>query len=248
MPDFLSNEEAVQAFEDTLNQAAANEDELLADIEKSATISDKAKNAVRASLRMLSAYKDEIGEQILKSLAAAAGFGHGEAVTKSAEDIAAEIKKSVDEGVAAQVAEITKSADEKVAAAEGKVAGLEHQVAVKERAATIAAQFPHLPGKPEERAEIILKAEATDPKVAEELQKSWEREEAMTKAATGEIGKDSAGANPPGSVVEDVMARANALVEKSEGGKLPFDQALAKVFADEPALYDKYRAEKIGGR
>ncbi|HUT62198.1 MAG TPA: hypothetical protein VNA25_30530 [Phycisphaerae bacterium] len=98
MPQDALTDAESEAIEDALNTAATNEAEALEALEKlaKAGVSDKAKNAIKGALRLLNAYKDEVGEDVLKKLASVAGFGFAEAKTKSVEDEEKEARAKAD--------------------------------------------------------------------------------------------------------------------------------------------------------
>lgn len=77
MPDdnTIPMEEMEEIFKAIVETEAEGE-EKLEDIFKQEKLSPKAMNAVKGALRLLGAYKEEVGGDLMKKLAAAAGYGY----------------------------------------------------------------------------------------------------------------------------------------------------------------------------
>jgi hypothetical protein len=252
---------------------------------KAANLSDKAQAAVRNTLKILNAYKDELPGDILKTLAELAGYGYpapaekakdGDEKKAPAEKANEEEKKKkkpgeygygypvkkadgswdlskVPEELRPSFETIFKEHEElvkKAAEAEQKAAATE-AVLKAERDERLrkewiakAAEYKHLPAKPEEFG-LVLKA--LSEKAPEELAKL----EQVLKAADEQIGQGAlfkevgSGAAPVGGTAwAKIEAAANALVQKDD--KLTHEQAIRKAIELHPELYEEHVKEMRG--
>jgi len=229
---------------------------------KAAKLSGKAQNAVKGALRLLNAYKDELPKDIMKTLAELAGYGYP-APTEKAKDkdkdkekekygYPAPTKKEdgsydfsgIPEEVRPAVEALWKEQQEAVKKAEKleKVLKEERDKQLrKEFIQKAADEFANLPTKPEEFG-LVLKG------LAEKAPEEYAKLEGVLKAANEAIEKGALfaeigrGGMPAGdSAVAKVEAMAAGLVQKD--ANLSRMDALAKVLAENPQLYEQYRKE-----
>ncbi|MBW2084447.1 MAG: hypothetical protein JRI54_00225 [Deltaproteobacteria bacterium] len=232
---------------------------------KAAKLSDKAQNAVKGALRLLNAYKDSLPKDIMKTLAELAGYGYP-APTEKAKDkkdeeeedkkkkygYPAPTKKEdgsydfsgIPEEVRPAVEALWKEQQEAIKKAEEleKVLKEERDKQLrKEFVQKAATDFTNLPTKPEEFG-LVLKG------LAEKAPEEYTKLEGVLKAASEAIEKGALyaeigrGGMPAGdSAVAKVEAMAAGLVQKN--ANLSRMDALAKVLAENPQLYEQYRKE-----
>ncbi|MBW2674617.1 MAG: hypothetical protein JRD89_14600 [Deltaproteobacteria bacterium] len=232
---------------------------------KAAKLSGKAQNAVKGALRLLNAYKDELPKDIMKTLAGLAGYGYPAPTEKAKgkKDEEEEDKKKkygypaptkkedgsydfsgIPEEVRPAVEALWKEQQEAVKKAEEleKVLKEERDKQLrKEFVQKAAAEFGNLPVKPEEFG-LVLKG------LAEKAPEEYAKLESVLKAANEDIEKGALyaeigrGGTPAGdSAVAKVEAMAAGLVQKD--ANLSRMDALAKVLAENPQLYEQYRKE-----
>jgi len=231
---------------------------------KAAKLSDKAKGAVKGALKILSAYKDELPKDIMKTLAGLAGYGYPEPAEKAKgkKDEEEDKKKKygypaptkkedgsydfsgIPEEVRPAVEALWKEQQEAVKKAEEleKVLKEERDKQLrKEFIQKAADEFANLPTKPEEFG-LVLKG------LAEKAPEEYTKLEGVLKAANEAIEKGALyaeigrGGMPAGdSAVAKVEAMAAGLVQKD--ANLSRMDALAKVLAENPKLYEQYRKE-----
>jgi len=241
-----------------------DDEQRVEEVLKAAKLSDKGRNAVKGALRLLNAYKDELPKDIMKTLAELAGYGYP-APTEKAKDkkdeeedkkkkygYPAPTKKEdgswdfsgIPEEVRPAVEALWKEQQEAVKKAEEleKVLKEERDKQLrKEFIQKAADEFANLPTKPEEFG-LVLKG------LAEKAPEEYSRLEGVLKAANEAIEKGALYAEigrsgtPAGdSAVAKVEAMAAGLVQKD--ANLSRVDALAKVLAENPQLYEQYRKE-----
>jgi len=253
-------EEILKAVLETELEDENKVDEIL----KAAKLSDKARNAVKGALRLLNAYKDELPRDIMKTLANLAGYGYPEPTGKAGDKkdekddkkkkygYPAPTKKEdgswdfsgIPEEVRPAVEALWKEQQEAVKKAEEleKVLKEERDKQLrKEYIQKAADEFANLPIKPEEFG-LVLKG------LAEKAPEEYTKLEGVLKAANEAIEKGALyaeigrGGIPAGdSAIAKVEAMVNGLVQKD--ANLSRMDALAKVLAENPQLYEQYRKE-----
>jgi len=253
-------EEILKAVLETELENESRVEEVL----KAAKLSDKAKGAVKGALRLLNAYKDELPKDIMKTLAELADYGYPAPTEKAKgkKDEEEDEKKkygypaptkkedgsydfsSIPEEVRPAVEALWKEQQEAVKKAEEleKVLKEERDKQLrKEYIQKAADEFANLPTKPEEFG-LVLKG------LAEKAPEEYAKLEGVLKAANeaieagalyAEVGRGGAPAGD--SAVAKVEAMAAGLVQKD--ANLSRADALAKVLAENPQLYEQYRKE-----
>jgi hypothetical protein len=233
---------------------------------KDSGLSEEAANAVRAALKILVSYKDELPKDILATLGELAGYGYpapgyGYPTQKAKEENKAEedkkkygypapTKKSdgsydfsnVPEEVRPAIETLWKEHDvavKKAAELEKALQEEKDKVARKEFIAK-AAEFDNLSIKPEEFG-LVLKA------VAEKSPEDYAKLEAVLKAANesikqskifSEIGSSRVSG---GTAMSKIEAIAKTYIEKD--AKVTKEQAIQKVLVEHPELYEEYLKE-----
>jgi len=242
-------EEILKAVLETELENESRVEEVL----KAAKLSDKAKGAVKGALRLLNAYKDELPKDIMKTLAELADYGYPAPTEKAKgkKDEEEDEKKkygypaptkkedgsydfsSIPEEVRPAVEALWKEQQEAVKKAEEleKVLKEERDKQLRKEYIQKAADFG-----------LVLKG------LAEKAPEEYAKLEGVLKAANeaieagalyAEVGRGGAPAGD--SAVAKVEAMAAGLVQKD--ANLSRADALAKVLAENPQLYEQYRKE-----
>lgn len=237
---------------------------LIETIEKidKAQMSEKGKNAIKAALRILSGFKDEMPKSAMDALAAAAGYpgpkmgqkedeegctmakvkkdGEGEPIEKGLPEA---IQKRLDDSEAEnralkeQVDTITKALED-----QKEKSDLAGWVAKAEK------ELTHFPGKSyEELAKSLHALAKVDPKLADA---QFEQMKAASDALKqSEVFKSAGGRgqDATGSAMAKIEEMADALIEKSGDLDITKEKAIAKVLERRPDLYDAYIKESAQG-
>lgn len=252
-------EEILKAILETPLENEAKVEEVL----KAANLSEKAKGAVRGALKILSAYKDELPKDIMKTLAGLAGYGYPEPTQKQKgkdddDDkkkkygYPAPVKKEdgswdfsgVPEEVRPMVEALWKEHLEEVKKREELERVLKEErdkQARKEFIQKAATEFASLPTKPEEFG-LVLKG------LAEKAPEEYAKLEGVLKAADEAIRKSAlfseigcSGGFGGGTAMTKIEAAANSLVQKD--ANMTREQAIAKALEVHPELYTEYLQE-----
>jgi len=241
-----------------------DDEQKVEEVLKAAKLSGKAQNAVKGALRLLNAYKDELPKDIMKTLAELAGYGYPAPTEKAKEkkDEGEDKKKKygypaptkkedgswdfsgIPEEVRPAVEALWKEQQEAVKKAEELERVLKEErdkQLRKEFIQKAADEFTNLPVKPEEFG-LVLK------NLAEKAPEEYSKLEGVLKAANEAIEKGAlyaeigrGGTSAGDSAVAKVEAMAAGLVQKD--ANLSRMDALAKVLAENPQLYEQYRKE-----
>jgi hypothetical protein len=241
-----------------LDTPAENESKLDAILK--AEMSEDAVRAVRAAMRLLDAFKDEIPSDTLAGLAEAAGMDHrmemqdeekGYKMEKKAEQEPAELLKSADlpEDLRPALEQLWKSNEEQ----RERVAQLE-SVLKEERDAQLLAKetervtksFAHVPGLESDKlAAMLIELRKAAPEVAGSV------EDILTSTERAMIAKDSGAFEEAGTTTTEpaaasawgrIEAQASEIVKKGEADSQA--QAIDHVLKTNPELYAAYLAEK----
>jgi DNA-binding phage protein len=194
------------------------------------SLPDEARSAVEAILKA----KDEKIEELETEV---------EELEAEAED-----DEEEDDNVEKSVQEILKTADpvvrtliEKMQAdtAEAqKIAKEERDARINKEMLSKAAEYKNIPGTPEEKAALLKSAYAASDDLGKQFEQSWKATNAqLDKAADGifePIGKQTSGDISVGTEVE---TRAAEL--RKDNPTMSREQAIAKVYEEDPMLYDK---------
>lgn len=239
----LLKEDTVEELIALLKLALENEDQIDQELAK-ADLSAKATTAAKGALRLLSAYKDELPATIMVTLAKLGGYGpvepekteKGEKDQKG-DDKPDDVKKMDDlpPWAKEKMDALQKSVDETSSALIKEIAER------KAREFLIKAQsYDRIPGKPEELAQLLLKADAAGDGFGDALAKLLGAINTSMAQMYEQIGSDASA--PDGGVMGEVTKRAKALLEKSDEVKT-MEQAILKVLERDPKLYERYLEE-----
>ncbi|MBW2672592.1 MAG: hypothetical protein JRD89_04135 [Deltaproteobacteria bacterium] len=262
---FKEDDTAMEEILKAVLETELEDEQKVEEVLKAAKLSGKAQNAVKGALRLLNAYKDELPKDIMKTLAGLAGYGYPAPTEKQKDkkDEDEEDKKKkygypaptkkedgsydfsgIPEEVRPAVEALWKEQQEAVKKAEEleKILKEERDKQLrKEFIQKAADEFANLPTKPEEFG-LVLKG------LAEKAPEEYTKLEGVLKAANEAIEKGALyaeigrGGTPAGdSAVAKVEAMAAGLVQKD--ANLSRMDALAKVLAENPQLYEQYRKE-----
>jgi len=230
-----------------------------------AKLSDKGANAVKAALRILSGFKDELPADVLTKLSTLTGFAAPEKAVVSAKktDVPADAdKEPVTKALEGLPSEIRKQLDDQNKAHEQEIALLRDNnecitkaLAVEKDARELAewteksrTDLSHFPGKStDEIAASLLAMHKLSPEVAQSQFDSMKAASAALKES--QILKSSggnAGSVATGSAWEEIEKLANGLVEKSSDVSLTHADAVQRVLSSDKGavLYDRYNAEQ----
>lgn len=242
----LLKEDTVEELIALLKLALENEDQIDQELAK-AKLSAKAINAVKGALRLLSAYKDELPTNILNTLAKLGGYGSVEPEKTEKGDKDQKDQKGDDKpGDVKKMDDLPPWAKEKIDALQKSVdetsTALIKEIAErKAREFLIKAQsYDRIPGKPEELAQLLLKADGAGNGFGDALAKLLGAINTSMAQMYEQIGSDASA--PDGGVMGEVTKRAKALLEKSDEVKT-LEQAIVKVLERDPQLYDRYLEE-----
>jgi len=259
----FKSEEVKESMEEILKsilETGLEDENKVNEVLKAAKLSDKAQGAVKGALKLLTAYKDELPKDILKTLAELVGYGYPEPTekqkNKNEEDkkygYPAPAKKAdgsydfsnIPEEVRPAVETLWKEHEAAVKKAEEleKVLKEEKDKQLKkEFIQKAAAEFMHLPTKPEEFG-LILKG------ISEKAPEEYGKLESILKAANEAIEKGAlyseigrSGAPVGDSAVAKVEALVSGIVQKD--AKISRVDALMKVLSENPQLYAEYCRE-----
>lgn len=230
-------DEIIKAVLDT---PVEGEEAALEAIAKAAKSSDKEKlmAAAKAAMRLLSGFKDQIGDDVMEKISQAAGYkkkSEGTAGDEPKEDPMAdlpeEVKKQLEPVFKAQ--EVLKAENAKLQKSleEEREARLDRELTAK-----VQKEFAHLG----ETKEVVSLLKSVSGEARDNLEKVLKAADArVSQGALSELGHSSTG---EGSAMEQFENRV-AEIKKSDA-TLSTPQAWDLVMKQEPALYEQYLAEK----
>jgi len=244
-----------------------DEEEKLAEWFEKAKLSDKAQSAIKGALRLLSGYKDEMPKDVLDKLGDLAGYPAPKAKAKAEgkeEDMdddkypepksKAKVKKEEDDVEDVRFEEIQKAHAAQLSALEKQNEeirkSLESEREQRRRQELIAKakdELIYCPGaSAEEQADLLLKLEKVDPKLAEaQFAQMKATSEAMQKSAMFSEAGARFGEATEASAWGQIEKLAKGLVEKSTDINFTEEQAIAKVLESPRGkdLYNRYLVE-----
>lgn len=255
------------AFEKALKDAgldAALTDKVLKSLEPMMKgLSDKGKNAVQAALKILTAVKDEVPEDLIRQLMAVAGMGNptpppAPAVPAAPVAMGAPIMKedgSYDfSGVPEAVRPVVEAVYKEKATTDRQLAKVQKELddardaRVTKEFQEKAAGFKHLGVKTEDLASVMKEINTKAPEAFGKLEPILKAldEKVAKSGLLGEVGSNAGGQSvtPVAGQTEaeaKIEAIAKGYVEKD--GKLTKSAAIAKAWNDNPALYAQHRTE-----
>lgn len=246
-----------------------NEDEVENLLQK-AKISDKAMNAVKGALKILSAHKDELPKQMMKDMAAMAGYGYAapkkeekpkeekpkeEYPKKQAkpkeeykpmkkEDGSLDIE-SIPEESRSMVEMLWKEHESAIKKADQLEADLkvEREIRVIKEYQERGAKFPNI-GTSEVVGAILKTAYEVSAEYGLQVETSLKDADAKIEKSDlfKEIGSEAIGTND--SAWAKIEELAKSYVAKGEGQSMA--QAVDRVLAEHPKLYEEYTKERGG--
>ena len=232
---------------EVIAMANAEGEEALDELVK-AGLSEKAINAVKGALRLLSAYKDELPKDILETLAGIAGYGYpAPEVEKSATE--SKVMKddgsldlaAVPEDLRPAIESLWKDREEslrKVQELEAVIKA-EHDRQLTKEFVAKAGEFRNLAIRPEDLGPVlkrISEASAEDYKLVESVLKAA-NEALEANRLLDEIGSGVAMSGSAGQL----DARAKELTQKSN---ISYEQAVDRILQENPELYTQYLTER----
>lgn len=243
-----------------LETPASNEDKLDAVIQKE-EMSEDAVRAVRAALRLLDAFKDEIPSDTLAGLADAAGMDRFEEETnpekesgmdemqKDAEAETADVIKNAPEELRPTLEAIWKANQEyaaRVSELENVLKTERDERLAKAETERISKSYGHVPGADAAKvADLLIDIRKANPDHAtaiEELLSATEKAMvAKSKGAFEETGVSTTEVTS-GSAWGRIEGMANELVSKGDSPNRA--KAIDSVLTDHPELYAEYLSEK----
>lgn len=249
------NEEIMKAV---LETEVDEEAKLVESIDK-AGLSDKAVNALKAALRILNAFKEELPTDALDKLASAAGYpkpGNGypspQEKQKEKEEPkpcakSKELPKEVQDAMTTQndALDALRKQNEIIEKQLKTERDLREEAEWTQKAKT---SLSHFPGKSSEELGKILKSLSdVSPEVAKQQFEAMKSASDLiaTSSAVHEAGLAAKGESTPSSAMVEIVKMADALVEKSSDVNLTRERAIRRVI-DSPRgkeLYNKYLAE-----
>jgi hypothetical protein len=250
-------------------ETPVDEEDTLTEYFEKAKVSDKGQNALKAALRMLSAYKDELPKDVLDKLAAAAGYPSPTSKAKKENEdeypypepkAKAKVKKEDDKMDEEKKVEVKKVEDEIRKAYDDKIAALTEANVKIEKALNeernrrelgewvekAKSELSYFPGKSAEEIGKSLKAlNDFNPEMAKA---DFEEKKRISKmVAESELLKE-AGANYGGgsdSSWAKIEKLSDELVQKSSDLSMSRSKAINQVLASPigQTLYKKYLDE-----
>jgi phage-related protein len=240
-----------------------DEESKIEDIFK-ASLSEKGAHAVKGAMRILSAFKEELPEDLMSKLSELAGFKKPEDKAcketakkeeKEVEDVKKEDEKTEEVETVEVPEEITKKLEtqaERIEKAEQENAGLKEKVAkmqddnsLRAWVTKAEAELSHYPGKSTaELGEMLHKMEKVDAEVSKEQFETMKKASDALKESEllKEVGTSvSVGG---GNAWDTIEKKAAELVEKSEG--MDKARAIDHVLKTSPELYAEYLKESEG--
>ena len=269
-----SSMETQEVLKAVLETKVDREDEL-AEVITKAGVSEGASTAVLGALRLLSAYKEELPADVLKSLQEVAGMppveitkGENMSEYKYPEATDAEGVEKWVEGIPAEVlSKIQKSADKPVEkklelppeaqaifkAQQDELEKVRKDLKAEKDLREIAewttkakAHLSHFPGKSVEEMGTMLKAlHDANPELANEQFESMKAASAAIKEGLVLKSAGSVGLTAGATAMDKIEKLAEGLVQKSEK-PLTKQQAITKVLDQNPELYAQYIEEVEG--
>ena len=252
----------------TVFETEVDEESKLEELLEKAQLSEKGQNAVKAALRLLTAYKDELPSDVLEKLRKAGGFpapeskakGEGEEnpFAKPDEEDAMK-KKNVEKNdelspeIQEKMDAVLKARDDEISALKAQNEAIEKSLKEEKDQRDLEtwvrkaeADLEHVPGKTADELGRTLKNLAdNDPELAKE---HFEQLKTISKqmeesAMFGEIGGGGS-KTVEGSAWDEILKMADGVVEKS-GMEKTQEQAVAHVLksAKGAELYEKYLKE-----
>lgn len=221
-----------------------------------ADLTDKAKEAVRGSLRILNAYRTELPKDVLSIMAGIGGFELAKEVSpkSSPPNMSAPVRKadgswdmsgldSVPQEVRPMVEQLWKAHIDQVEKAEALEAALKKERderALREYVAK-AQELTNLPMQPAELGLVLKTIHDQSAEVGEKVLQLLASVNAQLaeNAIYKEIGQ---GGSTAGSAYEKLQAAAKGLVQKD--ATMSFEQAMLRVMELHPELYSEYLAER----
>ena len=248
-----------------LETPAANEAAFDAVIEKAEhELSEDAVRAVRAALRLLDAFRDEIPSDTLNGLADAAGMdrfeemnnpekGHGmyDDMKKDAEPEEADVIKSADlpEELRPTIEAIWKSNQEyaaRVSELENVLKSERDERLVKAETERVSKSYGHVPGAEAHKvADLLIAVRKGSPEHAEAIEELLSAtEKAMVAKQDGAFEETGVSTTEvtSGSAWGRIEGKAEELVQKGEAQNRA--KAIDQVLTDNPELYAEYLSEK----
>ena len=234
--------EATEAIEEALNTELDSEDDVMKALTaraKDGKLPDAAQNALKGALRLLGAHK-ELGD-VLKSATV-----EPEAEPETKPEVKAEPEPEPppaagDPVEKAHLAQLAKR-DEKIDKQDKRIAELE-AVAKADKVEKLVDEMD-LPSMSREDQVKLIAGLNDDQR---EMMKAWSDGLHASMEATRPAGTPRRGETVPESASDELMKRANGLVEKDASGKLDLSDAILKVRAADPALTERCRIEALGG-
>ena len=243
-----------------LETPAANEAAFDAVIQKE-ELSEDAVRAVRAALRLLDAFRDEIPSDTLNGLADAAGMDRFEEennpekgmteMQKDAEAETADIIKSADipEELRPTLEAIWKSNEEyaaRVSELENVLKSERDERLAKTEAERVSKSYGHVPGAEAHKvADLLISVRKGNPEHADAIEELLSAtEKAMVAKEDGAFEETGVSTTEvtSGSAWGRIEGKAEDLVQKGEA--LNRAKAIDKVLTDNPELYAEYLSEK----
>lgn len=243
-------------------QTPVEVDEKAEELMKQANLSEATRDMLRASLRLSNAFRKEVPVDLFRQLAALLGFGESQVDEDEhkevdegmpEEKVASAITKEDLDKLPAEmrpfVETLWKQQEEAVKKAEALEKALNDQrdrQALREAIAK-ADSFKALPIKADEFGPVL---KALADKAPEEMAKVEEvlkaADEALRQSSIfKELGSDAKGGPGTGGAWSKIEAAAAQIVQKAESS-MTKEQAIAKVLAENPALYQEYLGERSG--
>lgn len=235
------------------------EDRFVQGIQKA--LSDQAVAALKGALRLLVGFKDELPQDALEKLAAAAGYGYPtpggeeaaapdgypapeEKATKPEEDKQAEGCQKA--AMPPEVEAIFKAQASELEAVRKQLADETDRRRMAEWIQKARTDLSHYPGKStDDLAKMLFDMEKLSPEMAGA---SFDSMKAVSAAFSGSPilkseGTSAAPETDTGSVVEQIRKEADALIAKAEK-PMTREQAVAKIVRQKPEMYAAYLKER----
>lgn len=244
-----------------LETPAANEAAFDAVIQKE-ELSEDAVRAVRAALRLLDAFRDEIPSDTLNGLADAAGMdrfeeennpekGYGMDMKKEEVPETAEVIKSADipEELRPTIEAIWKSNEEyaaRVSELENVLKSERDERLVKAETERVSKSYGHVPGAEAHKvADLLIAVRKGNPEHADAIEELLSAtEKAMVAKEDGAFEETGVSTTEvtSGSAWGRIEGKAEELVQKGEAQNRA--KAIDQVLTDNPELYAEYLSEK----
>ena len=244
----MLTKEATEEIETALNTEFESEADVMKNLEakaKDGKLPDKARNALKGALRLLGAHK-ELGDVLKSACEEPEAEPKPEPKPEAEPEVKPEPKPEPapvagDPVEKAHQAELAKR-DEKIDKQDKRIAELE-AVAKADKVEKLVEEMD-LPSMSRED-QIAFVAGLDDEQ--RETVKAWSDGLHTSMEATRPAGTPRRGETVPESASDELMKRANGLVEKDASGKLDLADAILKVRADDPELAGRCTIEARGG-